>query len=120
MGGAASASEWRKPSKWYKPSWKYHNKRYRATTSTPGAGGARSSSSKRPGKAYASSLDIGTAFSTPHFQGENTVDVSDAAAMVEFASAVSGGITKASTTNKRGYTEGKSGTMSKASEAGAT
>merc|ERR1711904_391810 len=112
--GAASASEWKKPSK------KYHKKKYHTTTHTSGAGGARASSSKKPGKAYASSLDIGTAFSTPHFQGENTVDVSDASAMVEYASAVSGGSTKASTTNEMGYTEGKSGTMSKASEAGAT
>ena len=118
--GAASASEWKKPSKWYKPSKKYHKKKYHTTTHTSGAGGARASSSKKPGKAYASSLDIGTAFSTPHFQGENTVDVSDASAMVEYASAVSGGSTKASTTNEMGYTEGKSGTMSKASEAGAT
>ena len=109
--GFASASEWKKP-KWHK------HKHYDTETSVHGAGGARAGSKKSPGKAYASSLDLGTAFSSDHFSGVNTADLSDTGAKVEYAAAGAGGNTMAFAVNNHGYVEGKSGTMSESAEAG--
>ena len=117
--GFASASDWKKTKHPYWKKGKWEKKHYETETSVAGAGGAAAYSKKKPGSAYASSLDIGTALATPHFSGTNTVDTSKVSAMVEYADAAAGGSTKAYAANHHGYTDGKSGTMSEAGEAGA-
>ena len=105
VGSAAASEEW-------KP--KYH-----AETRVVGAGGAEAISFKYPGAASAASLDIGTAYASDHFQGEITTDLSSADSHVKYAASDAGGSTFAFSKNKRGFTEGKSGTKSSTGVAGA-